>query len=87
VLEVVEQVGHEAQVVDPELDPPGGSPERPAGPDGQPLGVDGQEAESSPSSDRPETSSRSVALPPLPWSSSTAGTGVSGRYPTGTCRR
>lgn len=31
-LEVVEQVGGEAQLVDPELDPPGAGPERPAVP-------------------------------------------------------
>src|SRR5215207_5944762 len=30
-LEVVEQVGGEAQLVDPELDPAGAGPERPAG--------------------------------------------------------
>jgi hypothetical protein len=43
-LEVVEQVGRETQLVDPELDSAGAGPERPAGPDREAVGVDGQEA-------------------------------------------
>jgi hypothetical protein len=43
-LEVAEQVGDEAQVVDSGLDPAGRGPERPAGADRDALRVDGQEA-------------------------------------------